>query len=170
MQNLKALPDIKRVGKVPEKRWGMHDQRKSRADKVVSQSVSSLKPTRALSSLELTCQRANMVSKELLTKFLPGKQLLIGLANPYEFVAVQEAGSFGLQISTCMCPDHNGAEGLHFLKTSEVTLVIEGGADRVWVFISIPSRLREQYAWLPTVALDPCVDAEVCGVLVANPV
>ena len=107
-------------------------------------------------------------SHELLSLFFPGKQFCIGLARPYQFVATPEAHCLGCHVPDCPCPEHQGQDAVHILDATEVTLLIECGPERVWVFISIPARYRAKYAWLPTVELGGTLDAEVCGVLVAR--
>ncbi|ETX07935.1 MAG: hypothetical protein ETSY2_08335 [Candidatus Entotheonella gemina] len=110
-----------------------------------------------------------IASYELINAFLPGKQLYMGLPEPYQFVEAPESGDPGLQLASCPCPVHQGRTGTHILNMSEVSLVLECGSDRVWVFITIPARHRSKYAWLPSVAFGSSVDEELCGRLASVP-
>ena len=109
-----------------------------------------------------------VASHELFMTFLTGKQLYIGASEPYQFVEAPDCENPGLWRSACPCPEHQGGEGTHILNTSEVTLLLECGPDRVWVFISIPARYRSKYAWLPSVAMGTIANEELCGILVAG--
>ncbi|WP_089722063.1 hypothetical protein [Candidatus Entotheonella palauensis] len=109
-----------------------------------------------------------IASYELMNVFLPGKHLYMGLPEPYQFVEAPNCEGPGLQLASCPCPIHQGRSGTHVLNMSEVSLVLECGQDRVWVFITIPARYRAKYAWLPSVAFGTA-DEELCGRLVSVP-
>lgn len=123
----------------------------------------------AVSHVARTLCGEQMASYELVNAFLPGKQLYMGLPEPYQFVEAPEGGGPGLQLASCPCPVHQGSAGIHILNMSEVSLVLECGPDRVWVFITIPARHRAKYGWLPSVAFGASVDEELCGRLVSVP-
>ncbi len=125
--------------------------------------------TGAIDHVTQAIRGERMASYELMNAFLPGKQLYMGLPEPYRFVEVPESGGPALQLASCLCPVHRGGAGTHVLNMSEVSLVLECGPDRVWVFITIPARYRSKYAWLPPAALGVSVDEELCGFLVSVP-
>ncbi len=109
-----------------------------------------------------------LVSYELINVFLPGKQLYMGLPEPYQFVEVPGSDGPSLLLLSCSCSAHRGRAGTHILNTSEVSLVLECGPERVWVFITIPARYRAKYDWFLPSTFGWSVDEELCGFLVSS--
>lgn len=98
----------------------------------------------------------------LITSFLDGKCLYVGESGPYQFVSLSHLGRVGLRRTG---HERYSSGKTYEVNLSEVSLLLECGSDRVWVFITIPDRYRSKYTWLSPVGFG-YGDLEVCGVLV----